>query len=101
MIIEVTRDADYVHAMGHRVALGQDAQRGEAELRRRCFESLAHLTAPPESVAFAPVGAMAIARELGPEPESAPEPEPPDAMPPRHPSSPPSAPVPRSHKKKT
>jgi len=49
MIIEITKDTDYVHAMGHRVALGQG---GETELKRRCYEGLSRLNAPPDEVRF-------------------------------------------------
>ncbi len=96
--IEITRSAGFVSAMGHRVSLHQG---GENELKRRCLETLAHYSAPPDQIAFLRPGAPAEASpefpgrqgpagkhaqavaavraavpEAQPEPEALPEPKP-------------------------
>jgi len=56
--IEITRAAGFVNAMGHRVAVDQG---GENELKRRCLETLAHYSSPPDEIRFLRPGALAEA----------------------------------------
>ena len=49
MIVTIEREAAHVAAMGHRVALELG---GEAELKRRCLETLSRLDFPPDQVRF-------------------------------------------------
>jgi hypothetical protein len=101
MIVTIEREAAHVAAMGHRVAL--DAG-GEAELKRRCLETLSHLNCPPDAVRFDRLW------EPAPSAEPAPDPEPPPslnssaptpavaALPTVTPST--ATPSPRSHKRR-
>lgn len=60
MNIEIQERDGLVRAMGHSVSLEQG---GEAELRRRCFETLSRLNTPPDEVQFvraAPVTRSAL-----------------------------------------
>jgi hypothetical protein len=56
--IEITRVGATVSAMGHRVAVEQG---GENELKRRCLETLAHYSSPPDQICFLRPGASAEA----------------------------------------
>lgn len=53
MIVHIVRDAGFVAAMGHRVALHLG---GEPELKRRVLQTLAQLDAPPDDIQFRRVG---------------------------------------------
>jgi hypothetical protein len=100
MIVSIEREAAHVAAMGHRVAL--DAG-GEAELKRRCLETLSHLNCPPDAVRFDRL--WEPAPTAGP-PPAASEPEPVPALanssaPTTAVATPPTAPPsPRSHKRR-
>jgi hypothetical protein len=89
MIVTIERERDHVAAMGHRVALEQG---GEAELKRRCLETLSHLDYPPDHVRFDRLWEPAPA---------APDPEPAQTL---NSSAPTQAvatpPTPRSHKRR-
>jgi len=85
MIIEIGKHAGTVQAMGHAVSL---AAGGEAELKRRCLETLSRLNDPPDEVRFRRPWAVPDA----PEPEAT-RAEPPEAPPVMAPLQAPAAPV--------
>jgi len=108
MIIEITNEPGSVQAMGHRVSLEAG---GEPELKRRCFESLSRLNAPPDEVLFQRLGevrrveAVDIPASVASLPEPTPVPElgPPDTVPDTVPAIAaftPVTPPARSHKKR-